>query len=133
TLSGGTMKLGSASALGTTAVPLQLNGGTLDLATDASVNGYNTTVGGAVTIISDRATSGAGITHTLGTLSIGNFQLNTTVGANVSSGTAGLTFGATTLSAATPVFNVASGANLTLGALSGSVAFTKQNSGQITL
>jgi hypothetical protein len=133
TLTAGTIQLGSASALGTTGVTLALNGGTLDLEIDASVNAYNTTVGGTATIASGRTTSGAGITHTLGTLSIGNFQLNLTVGSNVSSGTAGLTFGNTTFSASTPKFDVATDANLTLGALSGNRNFTKQNSGQLTL
>src|SRR5205085_1726968 len=85
------------------------------------------------TISSDRATAGAGITHTLGTLSIGNFTLSVTVGSSVTSGTAGLTFGATTLSAATPIFNTAASTELTLGALSGNNAFTKQGSGQLTL
>jgi len=134
TLTAGTMALGSVSALGTTATSLVLNGGILDLKTDATVNAYNTTVGGTVTILSNKTTAAsAGITHTLGTLSIGNFQLSFAPGSNVGSGTAGLTFGATTLSAATPIFDVATGANLTLGALTGNVAFTKQNSGQITL
>jgi fibronectin-binding autotransporter adhesin len=133
TLTAGTLVLGSTSALGTTGVALALNGGVLDLQTDASVNAYNVTVAGTPTIASDRATAGAGITHTLGTLSIGNYTINLNVGTNVSSGTAGLKFGTTTLSAATPVFDVASGANMTLGALSGSYAFTKQDAGQLTL
>jgi hypothetical protein len=133
TLTAGTMVLGNASALGTVATSLVLNGGTLDLMTDASVNAYNTTVGGTATISSDRATGGVGITHTLGTLSIGNFQLNITVGTNVSGGTAGMTFGTTTFSASTPIFDVAASANLTLGALTGNFNFTKQNGGQITL
>lgn len=133
TLSAGTMKLGNASALGTTGVPLQLNGGTLDLSTDASVNAYNTTVGGSVTVVSNRATSGAAITHTLGTLSIGNFQLTASYGANISSGTAGLVFGTTTLSANSPVFDVENNINLTLGSLSGNFSFTKQNNGRLIL
>src|SRR5436305_826262 len=37
TLSGGTMLLGDVAALGTSAIPLALSGGTLDLATDSSV------------------------------------------------------------------------------------------------
>jgi Fibronectin type III domain. len=133
TLTAGTLILGNTAALGAAATALALNGGTLDLMTDASVNAYNITIGGTATISSDRATSGVGITHTLGTLSIGNFTLSTTVGSNVSSGTAGLTFGNTTLSVATPIFDVATGANLTLGALTGNFSFTKQNTGQITL
>lgn len=134
TLSAGTMKLGIVNALGTTGVPLALNGGILDLATDATVNAYNVTVNGNATIASNRATSGAAITHTLGTLSLGTGdQLNVTVGSNVASGTANLTMGATTLSAATPLFDIAIDANLTLGALSGNFAFTKQGNGLMTL
>jgi len=83
TLVWGTTVLGSTSALGTTGVPLILKSSTLDLATDASVNAYSTTIpyyyGYCSTIYSDRATSGAGITHTLGTLSIGGDLLVTMV------------------------------------------------------
>ncbi len=133
TVSGGTLRLGNVSALGTVAVPLQLNGGTLDLATDASVNAYNVTVGGSSSVTSNRASSGAAITHTLGTLSIGNFQLTSSYGTNNTSGTAGLVFGATTLSANAPVFDVENNVNLTLGALSGNFAFSKQNNGLMLL
>ncbi|MFN8306857.1 MAG: autotransporter-associated beta strand repeat-containing protein [Ferruginibacter sp.] len=133
TVSGGTLSLGNISALGTTAVPVQLNGGTLNLATDASVSAYNVTVGGSSSVIANRATSGAAITHTLGTLSIGNFQLTSSYGGNNASGTAGLVFGATTLSAAAPVFDVENNVNLTLGALSGNFAFSKQNNGLMLL
>ena len=133
TVTAGTLTLANISALGAAGTAVALNGGTLDLMTDASVNAYNVTVGAAASISSDRATSGAGITHTLGTLSIGNFTLSITVGTNNTDGKAGLTFGTTTFSAATPIFNVAAGANLTLGALSGNFAFTKQGAGQLTL
>ncbi len=133
TVSGGTLSLGSVSALGTTAVPVQLTGGSLDLATNTSVNAYNVTVGGSSSVIVNRATSGAAITHTLGTLSIGNFQLTSSYGGNNASGTAGLIFGATTLSAAAPVFDVENNVNLTLGALSGNFAFSKQNNGLMLL
>lgn len=133
TLTAGTMRLGNAAALGTTGVPLQLNGGTLDLAINSSVNAYNTTVGGSVSITSNRSTSGAAITHTLGTLSIGNFTLTSSYGANVSSGTAGLIFGTTTLTANAPVFDIENNVNLTLGALGGNFAFSKQNNGLLIL
>ncbi|MEI6577508.1 MAG: autotransporter-associated beta strand repeat-containing protein, partial [Bacteroidota bacterium] len=133
TLTAGTLALGSATALGTTATLLALNGGTLDLNIDASISAYNTTVGGTVTISSDRASSGSGITHVLGTLSIGNYTLNLSPGSNVANGTAGLTFGATTLSASTPVFDIGSNANLTLGAISGNFDFIKQDAGSLIL
>ena len=105
-LSSGTLKLANPAALGAARHTVALNGGTLDLATDTSVNAYNVTVGGTATIVSDTATAAsAGITHTLGTLSIGNYQLNVSGGSNVTSGTAGLTFGATTYTGA-PTFNI---------------------------
>jgi autotransporter-associated beta strand protein len=134
TLSLGTLILGNTAALGSAGNALQLNGGTLDLRTDASINAYNRTVGGTCTIASGRANSGAAITHTLGTLTVSAaYQLNTTVGSNISSGITGLTFGASSIAASTTIFDVAANANLTLGALSGNFNFTKQNSGQITL
>jgi autotransporter-associated beta strand protein len=133
-LNTGTLLLGNTAALGAIGSTVTLNGGILDLATDASINAYNITVGGAATIASDKATAAsAGITHSFGTLSIGNFQLNETVGSNVTSGTAGLLFGTTTFTANTPIFDIANNANLTLGALTGNFNFTKQNSGQLTL
>jgi autotransporter-associated beta strand protein len=130
----GTLKLGHVSALGPAASTIALGGGTLDLAIDTSVNAHNTTVSASSTIASDKATaSSGGVTHTLGTLSIGNYQLSVTKGANVNDNNAGLAFGTTTLSAGPAVFDVASGVNLTLGAMGGAFNFTKQNSGQLNL
>jgi fibronectin-binding autotransporter adhesin len=133
TISAGTLIAANTQALGTVAGAVNLGAAILDLQTDASVLAYNFTVSGNGTIISNRATPGAGITHTLGTLSIGNFILSETVGANVNSGTAALSFGTTTLSAATPRFDVATGAVLTLGALVNNNAFTKQGNGLLIL
>ena len=72
TLNAGGLKVTNSAALGPAGAPLALNGGTFDLAIDTSINAYTTLVGNGtlVTIISDRATAGAGITHTLGNLSI---------------------------------------------------------------
>ncbi|MBK9531288.1 MAG: autotransporter-associated beta strand repeat-containing protein [Chitinophagaceae bacterium] len=133
TISAGTLIAANTQALGTVVGAVNLGAAILDLQTDASVLAYNFTVSGNGTIISNRATPGAGITHTLGTLSIGNFILSETVGANVNSGTAALSFGTTTLSAVTPRFDVATGAVLTLGALVNNTAFTKQGSGLLIL
>ena len=118
TLSAGTLIAATnASVLGTGA--LALNGGTLDLQIDSSLNALNTTVGGTVTIQSDKASAtSAGITHTLGTLGIGANQLNVAKGGNVSDNGAGLVFGTVTATGAA-TYDVASGVNLTLGALSG--------------
>lgn len=110
----------NASALGAGA--LTLAGGELQLANDTALTfGRNTTVTGDAGITSDRLTAGAGLTHTLGTLSIGAQRLVVSGGTNVTSGTAGITFGATTFTAA-PTFHVvnptAGGTTLlTLGAV----------------
>lgn len=110
----------NASALGSGA--LTLAGGELQLANDTALNfGRNTTVTGDARITSDRLNAGAGVTHTLGTLSIGAQRLVVAGGANVSSGTAGITFGATTFTAA-PIFHVVNPTTggttlLTLGAV----------------
>ena len=137
TLSAGTLKLGNAAGLGTTGTALQLNGGILDLAIDTSVNAINTTIGGNTAVQSDRATSGDGLTHTLGTLSIGAYTLNVTNGANVKANSPfGLMFGATTLTAA-PFFDVGNNGSglgtLTLGAVGGNFALTKRGTGTLKL
>lgn len=111
----------STGALGAGA--LSLGGGTLILQNDTGLAfGRNTTVTGATTIKSDVATyGGAGVTQTLGTLSIGLQVLTIAGGSNVTSGVAGITFLATTLSAG-PTINIVNPANggqtlLTLGAI----------------
>ena len=115
-----------------------MTGGTLELATSTSVNAYNLTVNSSSTINSNRATGGAGVTYTLGTLDINGAQtLSIVAGSSATSGTAGVTFGATTIDTANTIFNVGvnanATANLTLGALSGNFSFTKQGTGQMTL
>ncbi|MEN9633143.1 MAG: hypothetical protein RL077_1547, partial [Verrucomicrobiota bacterium] len=98
TLTAGTLRATtSASSLGSGS--LALRGGTLELAADSGLLfNRNTTLSATTTVKSDRATSGAGVTQTLGTLAIGAQTLTVAAGTNVASGTAGLTFGATTLS-----------------------------------
>ncbi|MBL0182567.1 MAG: autotransporter-associated beta strand repeat-containing protein [Chitinophagaceae bacterium] len=134
TLDVGGLRLSNTGGAGIAGQALTLNGGSLVLATNTTVNAYNVTVGGNVNIFSDRSTVGAGITHTLGTLSVGNFSMFYYLGSNVNDGLGGVTFGATTLSAATPVFDVSNGGlNITLGALSGNNPFNKAGGGQLTL
>jgi len=133
TVTGGTLRATtSASALG--AGGLTLNGGNLELANDTGLSfGRNTLVQQNGTITSDRLTAGVGVTHTLGTLSIGSQVFSVWKGANVTGGTAGLTFGATTLTANAATFDTASGTTLTVGALSGDYSFSKQGAGTMVL
>ncbi len=134
TLNDGMLKVSAPNALGSAAaVTLALNGGTLDIATDSSVNAHPTTIGGTVTISPDVFTPGVGIAQTLGTLGINGQQLNVSAGGNVTSGTPRLVFGNTTLSVGTSTFDVASGANLTLGIIAGNFNITKQNTGILQL
>ncbi|MCE9614235.1 MAG: autotransporter-associated beta strand repeat-containing protein [Lentisphaerae bacterium] len=131
--SGGIVKAGHPGALGTGLVTL--NGGTLQLATDTPATTTNSiAVAVSSTILTDRETSGEGLTQELGALSIGAVTLIVTPGTNVTSGTAGLAFRSTALIGAGPVFNVTSNANLTLGVLSGNLAFSKATgTGALTL
>jgi len=66
TITLGTLVAGSTQALGAATGPLSLGGGVLDLAIDTSILAYNTTLSSSSFVLSDRATCGAGITHTLG-------------------------------------------------------------------
>jgi autotransporter-associated beta strand protein len=117
TLTSGTLQINNVAGFGIAGQAVRLNGGILDLFTDATVNGYNITVGGAATILSDRATTGAGITHTLGTLSIGAFPLTIRGGNSATSGITGVTFGATTFTGA-PTFTITNGTGTSVARLS---------------
>jgi autotransporter-associated beta strand protein len=115
-ISAGTLRAVGTSAMGTSSVTL--SGGTLELANDTnSTYTNNVTVSANSTIKSDLSSgTGAGITNTLGTLTIGAQTLTIDKGSNVTSGTAGVTFGATTLSGAS-TFTVNSGSQLNLAAI----------------
>jgi autotransporter-associated beta strand protein len=131
-VSGGVLKTSGSATLGTGL--LSLAGGNLAFESDTGLNFTNaTTVLLNSLIFSGRQSSGAGVTHTLGTLSIGPQQLSIQSGANVSSGTAGVTFGATTLTGSGTGFNVGAGANLTLGVIAGNFNFFKSGAGTLTL
>ena len=123
----------NAGALGTGT--LTLSGGILDLVNDTGLAfGRNTTVTANAQINSRRSTTGAGVTHSLGTLSIGAQTLTTGTDATVSSGTAGITFGATTLSASGATFTTNASTLLTLGAITGTNAsFTVNGAGNTTI
>lgn len=134
----GTLRLGAADALGSAAQTITLNGGILDLASNISTNAYGVTVAADATIRSNKATAGsAGITHTLGALSIGNSQLTVRAGDNVAANTAfGVTFGATTLTGAADLNvrnNGTATGTLTLGNVSGAGSLTKSGAGALML
>ncbi len=93
----GTVTLRNAAALGAAGNSVRFSGGgsgVLDLQTDSSVNAYNISSGtfNGGTIISNRATTGAGITHTLGVLDLSSVTLTANTGGNVTSGTARVSF-----------------------------------------
>ncbi len=117
TISNGVVIAQNALSLNTSTITL--SGGTLDLQANSNTNfGNNIIVSGNSTILSDRVAAGAGVTHTLGTLSIGAQTLTVSAGANVSSGTAGLTLGATTLTGGATL-SLNTGTLLTLGNVTG--------------
>ena len=92
----------SAGALGLGT--LNLAGGSLQLANDSAVSfNRNTTVSASSSIVADRISDGAGVGYTLGTLSLGAFTLNSSVGNYVISGASGVTFGAATLTGAATI------------------------------
>ena len=131
TVSAGVLVAGNSQALGSGT--LSLVGGTLDLAIDSSINPYNTAVSGNTTILSDRATPGsAGITHTLGTLTIGANTLTVNQGPNVTSGTAAVAFGNLTMTAGATM-SPAAGTALTLGTVSGNQQLTMSGAGRLIL
>ena len=102
-VNGGFLILGNPTALGTPAVPATPNiiriGGTatLDLAHDGGgpTYGFASNTAANANIIANRATTGAGITHTLttvGNAGAGGGTLNFTSGANATSGTSRVSF-----------------------------------------
>ena len=132
TISAGSLRAtSSADALG--AGSLVLSAGTLQLANDTGLNfARPTSVAGNFSFTSDRLSSGAGVTHSLGSLTIGASTLTLAAGGNVSSGTAGLSFGPTTLTG-NSVFNSGANTTITLGALNSTTARTVTKSGAGTL
>ena len=98
TLGAGTLVMANPQALGNTSLIRFTSGTTLVMATDGGDNGYpiNFPTTSTINIVSDRATPGAGVNHTLTTQSfangVGGGTINVTSGANVTSGTGRITF-----------------------------------------
>jgi autotransporter-associated beta strand protein len=86
--SGGTLIAADPGAFGAAGKTISWAGGTVDFATDTPVNIYlgNLGTGATGTVLVNRATPGAAITHTLGVSTFGNGTLNVQAGANVTSG-----------------------------------------------
>lgn len=125
---GGRLTLAVAGALGDRAAStVTLSGGTLFAKAATETNftasaGNNLLVTANSSILTDRASSGAGLSHTFGQLSIGTNTLTVTPGNTASSGTSGIVIGNVNLNG-DPVFaiNDSLGINgkLTTGALLG--------------
>lgn len=129
----GTLSVSSNANLGDASGGVTLAGGSLRLSNNtATAFNRAVTVTADSGVVSNRSSNGAGVTHTLGTLSIGANTLSVTRGSSATSGTGGITFGATTLTGNT-TFNVGSNARLTLGAVSGEYGLTKSGAGNLTL
>ena len=137
TLNSGTLIAASQFAFGNAATDtITLNGGVLDMAdgTASLTEGNNVTVAGNAKILTDRSGLGAGISHTLGTLSIGSNKLTIDIGPNVTSASgnvARINTLAVTLTG-NPTFDTEDGALLILGvspapAISGNGNITVQS------
>ena len=104
TITAGTIKMASASALGTAGRTISFSGTTagqtLQYASDSAINSYNLKLPAVATttfnVILDRATAGAAVNQSIGILTFPGAAsnvdtLNATIGANVTSGTPKLT------------------------------------------
>ncbi len=97
-IGGGTLRLTNPAAVQNSRQVNINNGtnpGTLHLATDTAFATFPIIGGGSsaqATIVSDRATAGAGITHVLGEANFGVNTYHFTSGTNVTSGTGGISF-----------------------------------------
>ncbi len=143
TMNAGVLIATDATSLGTNAGALTLAGGEIQFANNSNTTftGTNTRVTGNATLTPDRSsTLSSGVTHALGTLSIGSQTLTVARGSHISGSDniGDLVFGATTLTGS-PTFNVAASTDLALGTISGAnsdnfaYGFTKQGLGSLTL
>lgn len=97
---GGTLVAANAGAFGVAGRTISFSTGTVEFATDTTANAYVLNLGSGNTgsIVVNRASSAADMTHTMGTATLGNGTLNIAKGANVT-GTGTLEFGGITLTA----------------------------------
>jgi autotransporter-associated beta strand protein len=140
-IGGGVLRLANTTAVqNSSEVRFAASNTFLQLRTDSAfsslpilIGGYSSTTN--PTVVSDRATAGAGLTHALGTGNFGNTTINFTAGSNVTSGTAGVSLTSISMgggSGGTLTLNPTS-ANLTiLGSATGGSTGTT-NVGNLTL
>ena len=96
---GGGLRLANAQALGTGS--LWIGGGTTEFAGDANRTFNNAiVVSSSNTVVLDRITAGAGVTHTLGPWSTSAVSQSFSAGGLITSGSAGLILGTVTLTGA---------------------------------
>lgn len=133
TVSGGTLRLGNTAALASSSgITMNTASNALALGTDTAFTTLpplagSTVTGATYTIISDRATSGPGLTHAFSTANFGNVTIAFTSGGNVTSGTAGVSFTGISAGAgaAGTVTLAPSTAALTIGTVTSTNATTK--------
>jgi len=103
---GGTLVAANTAAFGTAGRTINLNTGTVDFATDTTANAYilNISSGNTGTVVVNRASSAADMTHTMGIATLGNGTLNIQKGPNVT-GSGTLEFSGITLSAGATGFS----------------------------
>ncbi|MFN5920889.1 MAG: beta strand repeat-containing protein, partial [Bacteroidota bacterium] len=127
--------VGADSTLALGSGGISMNGSSrLTLLGDATTSfSRSITYNGNVQILLDRKTPGAGVTHTMGTLTCTSGNLTVLNGANNTSGTAIVVFsGNSTLNAAT-VFDVAANAQLQIDFGTANQSFTKNGAGELSI
>jgi autotransporter-associated beta strand protein len=125
----GTLILANSNAVGASTVSFNnTSGNTLDIATNGGDYGFSIGdgSGASFTILSDRATAGAGIGHSLGGGTLGTGTVILSAGSNVTSGIASLSFAGINLSSGfngTTFFNPTN-VNVSFGSVNSISAFT---------
>jgi autotransporter-associated beta strand protein len=128
-VSGGTLRLTSSAALGSSAL-VTIGGNRLEIVTDTALSASPALSSQGGTFVSDRATPGAGLTQVFGNASIGNGLTTFAAGGNVTSGAAVIQLGNVTNnngSTATPGLNPTTAnlvitGNVTLGTINAGTA-----------
>jgi fibronectin-binding autotransporter adhesin len=142
-IGGGTLRLGSTGALASTSGISMTATSSLAFGTDTAFTTLPLLSGSSAaatyTLVSDRATSGAALTHALGAANLGNATWAFTSGSNVASGTAGLSITGVTMSGGaigtvtlTPTTSTISLGTVTASATAKTLALDGTGTGSIT-